>query len=314
MGIDKIAVFIIDLNRSIETEQAVRSVLQSRSVNLTVMLHINGSGEEHARRLINAFTGNPQVLISRTEKNAGFTGAVNLLMMKNKEAGIHAQYILLLNNDASVGPETVATLLSILIRQPGIGAVGPRILQDNNPDLIAADGARTWFWIMQQRFRNSGAVKCDCPALPAYEVPFVPGTCLLIRTDIFTRLGGFDQGFFAYFEDWDLGLRMREIGYRCLHVSEAEVRHAGSITTGKDSLVYHFLMTRNRYLMARKHLPLPVFIFIFLPYFLLSRVLYKMITLLARRRWEGARGILMGLGWLMAPVAIRTRFWPIPIS
>lgn len=309
-----VAVFIIDLDRSFETEEAVRAVLKSTSVDHTVLLHINGSGAEHAARLTQAFRNNPRVLISGTGKNVGFTGAVNILMRKMRENLHPVQFILLLNNDACVEPDTIFRLVTVLDSHPDAGAVGPRILQGMNTELIAADGARTWFWVMQQSFRNAGTRRTDCPIYPAFAVPFVSGACMLVRADLFMQLGGFDECFFAYFEDWDLCLRMRAMGYNCLHVSDATVRHVGSMTSGTDSLIYHFLMTRNRYLMARKHLPLPVFVFLFLPYFMLSRIAYKIILLLAKNRLQGVKGILLALAWIMAPVSGRSRFWPVPNS
>jgi hypothetical protein len=311
MTVANVAVLVIDLNHSIETEQAITAVLKSRSVNITVMLHINGSGEEHEHRLIKAFSGNPKVVISRTDKNVGFTGAINILIMKMKEAGIRDQYILLLNNDACVAPDTVAKLLSVLASQTDIGAVGPRIMQTGKDSIIAADGACVWRRLMQQSFMNSGKRSQDCPVLPPFEVPFISGACMLIHTDIFIKLGGFDARFFAYFEDWDLCLRMRTSGYRCLHVADAVVWHMGSLTTGTDSLIYHFLMTRNRYLMARKHLPLHIFVFLFLPYFMVSRVAYKVIFLLLRKRLQGIKGIMLALAWIMAPASRKSAFWPI---
>ncbi|MCZ6804924.1 MAG: glycosyltransferase [Proteobacteria bacterium] len=109
---------------------------------------------------------------------------------------------------------------------------------------------------MQHTPLNAGKKLSIHEISSAREVPIVNGTCMILQIEVFKKLGGFDESFFAYFEDWDLCFRTRDLGYRILHVPEAIISHHGSATTGKNTLIYQFLMTRNRYLIARKHLPL----------------------------------------------------------
>ena len=311
MNSNRVAVFILDLNGSTDTLQAVESVRYNSCTDVEIMIHINGSSPEHTKRIVQALSSMPDVRISKTDINLGYAGGNNHLLQNLLTEDDHPEYILFLNNDARLEKDTIATLISVMDANAKVGAVGPRILHNDTESIIAADGARTWKWIMQQSFRNAGKLADDCRITPPFAVPFVSGACMLVRADQFAALGGFDEKYFAYFEDWDLCLRMRAIGYRCLHVTAATAYHAGSVTTGKNSLIYHFLMTRNRYLMARKHLSMPVFVSLFLPYFLLSRVIYKMAVLLASNQRQGVRGILLGLAWLLAPVPARVRFWPI---
>ena len=311
MKSDRVVVFILDLNHSNETMQAINSVRSCNSKNIEIMVHINGSDRDHAARLTQSLSGRSGVRVSRTERNLGYAGGNNYLLQKLQKEEKISGYILLLNNDAQLQKQAVARLQSVLDIYPDVGAVGPRILHHTPKDLIATDGAYVWPWFMQQSFRNSGKRIQDCPAPAPFAVPFIPGTCMMIRADLFIKLGGLDERFFAYFEDWDLCLRMHELGYRCLHVAEAEVRHVGSMTSGTDSLKYYFLMTRNRYLMARKHLPLHIFVFLFLPYFVVSRIAYKVIFLLVRNKLQGIKGILLALAWIMAPANRKPVFWPI---
>lgn len=309
----KVVVFILDLDRSTETARAIKSVLAScdSDSDVAVFVHINGSNAEHADRIMQAFSDEPKVKISRSSHNLGYSGGNNHLLSVLVQGNPGFQYILFLNNDAFLEPDTLAKLRSALLVNPDAGAVGPRILQYGGDGTIAADGAGTMPWIMQQYFRNSGKHGKDCPSRLPYDVPFVPGTCMMVRADLLARLGGFDEKFFAYFEDWDLCLRMHAFGHRCLHVADAVVWHMGSLTTGSDSLIYHFLMTRNRYLMARKHLPLHIFVILFLPYFMVSRIAYKVIFLLLMNKLRGIKGILLALAWIMAPASMQPAFWPI---
>jgi hypothetical protein len=305
-----VAVFILDLNRPMETAGAVRSVLASGSDDVFVMLHENGSDAEQAQKMTRMFADEPRVTVSWSEVNLGFAGGHNYLLQQLALRSSTCEHVLLLNNDAVLLPGAISALRSALRSCPQTGIAGPRILRLENEDIVAADGAVACVWLMQQRFRNAGRSIRHCPVTAPVPVPFVSGACLMLGVDLFHRLGGFDEQFFAYFEDWDLCRRAHSLGYSCLHVPAAVVLHAGALTVGKGSALFHFLMTRNRVLMARKHLPAAVFLLVFLPYFLVSRVLFKSVWLLLKGRTSGITGLFLALRWLIAPPRERPRFWP----
>ena len=306
-----IAVFILDINRVAETERAVRSVLASGPDDVFVMLHENGSDAAHAQTMTRMFADESRVTVSWSESNLGYTGGHNHLLQQLALRSSPCAHVLLLNNDAEVLPGAIAALRSALQSRPQSGIAGPRILRLEQQDIVAADGAIACLWLMQQHFRNAGRRVTRCPVTAPVAVPFVSGACLMLGFDLFRRLGGFDAQFFAYFEDWDLSRRAQALGYGSLHVPAAAVLHAGSLTVGKDSALFHFLMTRNRVLMAQKHLPARVFVLVFLPGFLVSRVLFKSAQLLVQRHMEGIRGLFLALRWLLAPAQERSRFWPL---
>ena len=222
--------------------------------------------------------------------------------------------ILFLNNDAFLEKDTLYFLKKSMYENNNTGIVGPRILKYGTDGIIENDGAYVWPWFLQQKFIHAGERSDKYPAIRSFEVPFVSGACMLIRHDLFTKLDGFDNRFFAYFEDWDLCLRARESGYKCLHVSDAIVWHIGSRTSEKDSFIYHYLMTRNRYLMACKHVHPVILYSVFIPYFLLSRILFKTIILLFKGSLTGTKGIYFALAWILMPVRFKSRFWPLNLQ
>ncbi len=306
-----IAVFILDINRAAETARAVRSVLASAPDDVFVMLHENGSDVEHVRTMKRMFADEPRVTVSWSATNLGYAGGHNYLLQQLALRPSPCAQLLLLNNDAEVLPGAIAALRSALDSHPQSGIAGPRILRMEQQDIVAADGAITYPWLMQQRFRHAGRNIRQCPVTAPVRVPFVSGACLLLGLDLFRRLGGFDEQFFAYFEDWDLCRRAQSLGFDSLHVPAAAVLHAGSLTVGRDSALFHFLMTRNRVLMAQKHLPMAVYLLVFLPWFAGSRVLFKCAQLLLQRHMAGIGGLLLALRWLQAPPQQRSRYWPV---
>lgn len=311
MSTDEVYIYIIDFNNSLDTVNAINSILSSHLIKTRIFLHINGSSNEHSRRLYEQFKSNNQVILTSTEKNIGFTGAVNLLFEKSKADYPLVDYILLFNNDAIVEPESINKLLTVIKSRPDIGVVGPRVLELDKKDVIQTDGANLLKYFMQQSFANVGKSVTDCPPGSPYSVSFVSGACMLIRADLLDKTNGFDDRYFAYFEDLDFCIKIEQYGFGCLHVPESRVFHKGSGTSGKDSSLYHFLMTRNRFMIARKYLSMPVFICIFLPYFLLSRIVYKSFILLINNKIDGIKGIYNALRWLSASGKNKIKFWPV---
>lgn len=303
-------VFILDLNGSNHTIHAVRSVLDCNYKNVVINVLINGSAEIHAEKITTAFANNENVVVYNSDTNLGFAGGNNYLLSKSMHNENIPRYILLLNNDAHVEPDSLSCLESVLADNPKIGIVGPRICKSET-NIIESDGVRLSTWFMQQSFKKAGKEVANCRNKNIIQVPFVSGTCMMIRARLFFESGGFDEQYFAYFEDLDLCLRVRKTGYKCFHVPNAVIGHIGSLTTGKDSFLYHYLMTRNRYLIASKHLSPVILYFIFVPYFLIFRILYKTVALCFKGAFEGIKGIYMALTWVIVPVKYKARFWPI---
>jgi GT2 family glycosyltransferase len=105
--------------------------------------------------------------------------------------------------------------------------------------------------------RGSGerdAGQFDQPA----EVLFPDGAAALYRRSMLEDVGLFDEAFFAYGDDADLGLRGRLAGWNCIYVPGALVMHIHSATAGKFSALKAFLIERNRIFVAVKNFPLPL--------------------------------------------------------
>jgi GT2 family glycosyltransferase len=120
----------------------------------------------------------------------------------------------------------------------------------------------------------------------------------LYRRDALVKVGGFDESYFAYLEDVDLGFRLRLAGYRCLYVPDAVVRHVGSATTGgqrSDFSVYHG--HRNLVWTYFKNMPWPLF-WLYLPQHILLNfvsIVYFALRgqgrVILRAKWDALKGL-----------------------
>ena len=127
-------------------------------------------------------------------------------------------------------------------------------LQLNAADPNIFDGAGDCYSCFGTSWR--GGYSHRVRPLPDYTETFSPcAAAAMYRTDWFDRVGGFDEAFFCYIEDVDLGFRVRLLGGRCLQVNNAVVLHVGSATAGTDSefTIYHG--TRNRFWTVVKNSP-----------------------------------------------------------
>lgn len=210
----------------------------------------NGSTDESVPFLHEHF---PQVRVIRFEKNAGFSAAVNAGILS---AG--TPYVALLNNDTEVHPLWLKELVGALEADPQTGSAASKILFFHDPTLINSAGDEfSWFGVAYQRGKG-------CIDGPRYNSPcFVFSACAgaaLYRRQVFDRIGLFDESFFAYMEDVDLGFRLQLAGYPCLYVPSAIVYHKHQQTSARVPHLRVYWTERNKFLVLLKNLPGPAFL------------------------------------------------------
>jgi GT2 family glycosyltransferase len=180
--------------------------------------------------------------------NRGFCGANN--------QGIEAsssEFVALLNNDAEAESDWLSALKSAFEGRPDVGMAASKILVYEDPTridkvghLIYPDG--------QNRGRGSGQL--DQGQYDQIEEVLWPDGCAaMYRRAMLDRIGCFDEDFFAYADDAELGLRARIAGWRCLYIPTAVVRHHRGATLGVRSMRRLELIERNRILLAAKLFP-----------------------------------------------------------
>jgi GT2 family glycosyltransferase len=194
----------------------------------------------------------PEAVLVALGANLGFAGGNNV-------GARHARgrYLAFLNNDAAPQEGWLAALRAVLDTQRDAGMAASRIVYRDDPSVVdsAGDGLT----------RVGGAFKRSHgrPASEARAAGDVFGACgaaFLIRRELFDELQGFDEAFFAVYEDVDLSYRSQLLGFRCRYVPDAVVHHAGSGTLGRSSPQAVFLGQRNLEWMYFKNTPWPLLI------------------------------------------------------
>jgi GT2 family glycosyltransferase len=245
--IPSVSVIVVNWNRHDLLRACLLSLRQQTFRDFEVIVVDNGSTDgslallreapfEHIRTIENGL-------------NRGFCAANN--------QGIQAaqgRFIGLLNNDAEAEPRWLEQLLAAVESDSEVGMAASKILTwenrrviDKTGHLIYPDG--------QNRGRGTGE-----PDRGQYdrleETAWPDGCAALYRRSMLTEIGGFDEDFFAYADDAELGLRGRIAGWRCLYVPTAIVYHHTGSTLGRYSAERLFLIERNRLWLAAKLFPL----------------------------------------------------------
>jgi GT2 family glycosyltransferase len=227
----------------------------------------------------------PQVAIVRLEANRGFSAAVNAGIVASS-----APYVCLLNNDTEVDRHWLGTLVSALAADPKAGSAASKVLFFSDPRSVNSAGDEfSLFGVAYQRrwmpgdaalFNHAGYVFSAC------------GAAALYRRELFDKIGLFDESFFAYQEDVDVGFRAQLAGYRCLFVPDAIVYHKYHKTSSRVGDLTLKLRERNKYFVMVKNLP-AIFVPLCLPLFLLHEafqllqaVRLKHLKVYFTARWE----------------------------
>jgi GT2 family glycosyltransferase len=243
-GVPDASVVIVSWNGRRYLEPCLLAVAAQQGVEAETILVDNGSADGTAAFVRERF---PWVRVVALTENRGFAGGNNA---GAREA--RGRCIVLLNNDTVPEPGWLAALLR------GRAAGGPnalassRIVYMHDPRVIdsAGDGLLRWGGAFK---RHHGASIES--ATESGEVFGVCGAACAIPRAVFEELAGFDEDFFASHEDVDLSYRARLLGYPCLYVADAIVRHHGSATLGRVSDFAVFYGQRNLEWMYFKNTP-----------------------------------------------------------
>lgn len=256
---------------------------------------VDNSGDGLVRRQDAA----PGARIIENHANLGFGAAVNQGIRASR-----APYVATLNDDAAPRPRWLEALVEALERRPDAGmcASQVRFYGEDSVDsagmLVARDGS--------SKQRGHGRPPEDFPVSEEALLP--SASAALYRRAMLDEIGGFDEAFFLYCEDTDLGLRARWAGWKCMYAPEAVVDHRYSHSAGRASPLKAYYVERNRLFVVARNFPvamLPAAPLVALArYFWHVRYLAKGRGAAAHFRAEGNPGVKMAWYTLRAHAAL----------
>jgi N-acetylglucosaminyl-diphospho-decaprenol L-rhamnosyltransferase len=232
---DEIAVVTVTYNSSSEIGPFLDSIRRDDAALLVVVAD-NDSADAAVTREISSLAS---ARFLATGGNRGYGAAVNAAV-----AALPASvaYVLISNPDVIIGGGAIERLSAHLREHPDVGSVGPRV---TNPDGSIYPSARNvpslrdgighaLFGHVWPRNPWTARYRAEY-AIGERDVGWLSGSCVMVRREVFTRIDGFDEAYFMYFEDVDLGYRIAKSGWRNVYLPTASVVHTGGHSTAGES-------------------------------------------------------------------------------
>jgi GT2 family glycosyltransferase len=242
----QVTIIIPNLNGKKYLEFCLPSILNQTYQDFQVILVDNASTDGSVEFVKKDF---PWVHLIVNDHNLGFAQANNIAIR-----AVSTPYVITLNNDTTVDKNWLAEIVRYADYDPGIGMIACKILYMQAPHLIDSAGLDIDQAGMAWN-RYNGLEDPD--EIEPYEVFCPSGAAALYKREMLDEIGLFDEAFFAYCEDMDLGWRARLTGWNCMYVPTATVYHFHSATSGQGSKFKRYMLTRNRIWTVLKNYPAP---------------------------------------------------------
>jgi GT2 family glycosyltransferase len=247
MGGSRAAAIVLNYNGRGFVHEAVASLLEQDLPGLEILVVDNGSSDGSADELEARF--GTAIRLIRAGRNLGF-GAGNNLAVRDSAGA----YVILLNSDAVASPPFARELLAAAERDPRIGMVAAKVLDYERRDVIDTVGHLLY---PDGLNRGRGRLETDRGQYDSERRALFPsGAAALYRRAMLDEIGLFDETFFLYGEDAELGLRGRLAGWECALAPRAIAYHHYSRSVGPHSELKAFYVERNRVFVLVKTFPL----------------------------------------------------------
>ena len=244
------AVVILNYNGEKLLQQFLPSVIQYSS-EAEIIVADNNSSDRSISFLQQTF---PQIRIIQLDKNYGFCGGYNRALKE-----VVADYYVLLNSDIEVTSQWLDSMISLLDHDPTVAAVQPKVLSYHNKNKFEHAGAAGGFIDVLGypfcRGRIFDYVEEDHGQYnDLREVFWATGACLMIRSEVFKKFGGFDEDFFAHMEEIDLCWKLQRTGQKVFYCGKSTIYHVGAGTLSYRNPRKVYLNFRNGLSLLFKHL------------------------------------------------------------
>ncbi|OGH43922.1 MAG: hypothetical protein A3J14_01890 [Candidatus Levybacteria bacterium RIFCSPLOWO2_02_FULL_37_18] len=257
-------IVIVNYNTEEYVKKCLSSIekLEKENFSLNTIVVNNKSERKPVLQLTSYVRKNyPEIFFIVNEKNVGFSGGNNIGISFALKKG--ADYVLLLNSDTCVHPTLIRELFEVFEQDNAIGIVAPKIYfakgfefhkskysqEDLGNVLWYAGGEMDWKNVIGF---HRGVDEVDHGQYDTVgETQIATGCCMIIKKEVFKKVGMFDERYFLYYEDADLSVRSRKAGFKILFTPRAFLWHKNASSTGgSGSALQDYYITRNRLLFG----------------------------------------------------------------
>ena len=288
----EISIITINYNGLKDTCELI-DTLPLENDKLEVIVVDNASLQDEASIIEQRY---PRVTVVRSSKNLGFAGGNNLGIQAS-----HGRYLFFINNDTIIETKNeeqrnnfLQPLIERLESSDKIGMVCPKIRFSWGNHLIQYAGYTPLSSITMRNhsigFGEEDHGQYDTP----HQTPYAHGAAMLVKREVINRVGMMPECFFLYYEELDWSMMIRRAGYEIWFDPSFTVYHKESQSTGQDSPLRTYYLTRNRLLFVRRNIHQPERLLSYI--YLIGVVAVKdCLKSLFRRRLDLVKAIMCGI-------------------
>lgn len=248
-----VAVVILNWNGKALLERFLPSVAATEYANLQLILGDNASNDHSVMYVKKHF---PMVKVLENDQNYGFAGGYNHILSR-----VEADYFVLLNSDVEVPPNWIQPVIELMESDEKIAVAQPKIKWQQQKEQFEYAGAAGGFMDLHAfpfcRGRIFDHVETDKGQYDTdMDVFWASGAALFIKSKAWIAVKGLDADLFAHMEEIDLCWRLKNLGYRIVYSSKAEVYHLGGGTLNANNPYKTYLNFRNNLIIMQKNLPI----------------------------------------------------------
>lgn len=285
----KITFIVLHYRDVVNTEASVISLCEMKKVKdlvLEILIVDNNTTERFPEKNITGKIGDVKIL--RNSENLGYSGGMNSGIKEALRGD--SDYVAVLNNDTVIDLNFLDAISSFLQTKKEPGILVPKIYfypgtefhnerykkNERGKVLWYAGGKIDWKNVLAS---HKGVDEVDFGQHDKeLETSFATGCCIIFPREILEKVGGFDDNYYLYFEDIDLSMRVKKLGYRIYFVPEAILWHKNAKSSGgPGSDLQDYFIARNRLLFGMRYAPLRAKIALFRE---------SMENLLYGRKWQ----------------------------
>ena len=232
----------------------LRSIAATCPAGTEVIVVDSASSDQTITRVQAEF---PSVTLLAQSTNVGFTRGTNIGL-----AEAHGDFLMLLNPDTELLDDAAEAMIAALHNDPTIGIVGPRTLNPDGsdqstrrrfPTFQTAIFESTWLQACAPRGLLDTYYARDIACEATAPVDWAQGSCLLARRDVYSAIGGLDEGFVMYSEELDWCRRAKDAGWGVLYLGSARILHHGGQSSAQVPARTHILFNQSKLRYFRKY-------------------------------------------------------------
>jgi len=293
----KVSIIILNWNGWKDTIECLESLVKVNNVNFEIILIDNASSDNSADNLIKwnrshsiplfhfseahvkqiiasseeKTSGMQRVILFRLPDNLGFCAGNNLGIRQAQANGI--PYAVILNNDTLVDPNFLLPLVEYAEANSSTGLLGCQIRYADDQNKVWWGGGTFNAWLGSKRLYDKES--SDQVPVKPYRTDWVSGCMTFIPLSVFSLIGGYDEKFFIWCEEWDLSLRVGRAGYEMTVIPTSVIYHKVGKSLGLVSPLTYYYSFRNLLLLRSRYLPRwewICFLVIYIPYKFLQMI------------------------------------------